>query len=161
MALSEGTLKAAALIEGIRKSMLERVSGLTEAEALTIPEGHRNNVHWHIGHMLHVQLAHWYVRRGVPLPVDPGFRKYFADGRSPADYDAGAPSFAMLMGIYREYSFDLVRKFGDILEAPLAKPFDYVNTHFATVADDLFLMIYHEGEHGPLVARLLRALGRE
>ena len=154
------TLKAVAILEGIRKDMLGRVSALSEEEALRVPEGHRNCVHWHIGHMLHVQLAHWYPRRGEALPVDPGFRKYFADGRSPRDYDAETPSFARLLEIYREYSFDLIRKYGGFLEAPLIKPFDYVNSHFATVADDLFLLLYHEGEHGPLVTRLLRALGK-
>lgn len=157
---SAGTLKAVAILEGIRKDVLARVANLTEAEALKVPEGHRNCVHWHIGHMLHVQLAHWYVRRGEALPVDPGFRKYFADGRSPQDYDEGTPSFASLLDIYREYSFDLIRKYGAFLEAPLIRPFDYVNSHFATVADDLFLLIYHEGEHGPLMTRILRALGK-
>lgn len=160
MELSAGSLKAIALIEGIRKNVLARVAGLTEEEALRVPEGHRNCVHWHIGHMLHVQLAHWYVRRGEALPVDVGFRKYFADGRSPADYDADTPAFARLLEIYREYSFGLAGKFGAFLEAPMTKPFDYVNTRFETVADDLYLLIYHEGEHGPLVTRLLRALGK-
>jgi hypothetical protein len=160
MGLSPGTLKAVSLLEGIRKDVLDRISGLSEAEALRVPEGHRNCVHWHIGHMLHVQLAHWYVRRGEPLPVDVGFRKYFADGRSPADYDEGIPTFAQLLGIYQEYSSELIRKFGSFLEAPLTKPFDYVHNHFATVDDDLFLLIFHEGEHGPLVTRLLRALGK-
>ncbi len=157
---SAGTVKAATLLEGIRKSVLARVGMLTEEEALRVPEGHRNCVHWHIGHILHVQLAHWYVRRGEPLPVDPGFRKYFADGRSPQDYDAETPSFTRLLEIYREYSFDLIRKYGGFLEAPFTRPFDYMNSHFATVADDLFLLIFHEGEHGPLLTRLLRALGK-
>jgi hypothetical protein len=160
MELSAGTLKAVSLIEGIRMDVWEKVSPLTEAEALRVPDGHRNCVHWHIGHMLHVQLAHWYVRRGEPLPVDLGFRKYFADGRSPADYDGDTPSFSRLLEVYREYSFDLVRKFGAILEAPLTKPFQYVRNQFNTVDDDLFLLIFHEGEHGPLVTRLLRALGK-
>jgi hypothetical protein len=154
------TLKAVALLEGIRKAVLANVGALTEAEALLVPEGHRNCVHWHIGHILHVQLAHWYVRRGEPLPVDPGFRKYFADGRSPLDYDEDTPSFASLLAIYRDYSFDLIRKYGGFLEEPLIRPFDYVNSRFATVSDDLFLLIYHEGEHGPMLARLLRALGK-
>lgn len=160
MELTAGTLKAAAILEGVRKDVLARVAYLAEAEAMRVPEGHRNSVHWHIGHILHVQLAHWYVRRGEALPVDVGFRKYFADGRSPRDYDADVPSFARLLEIYREYSSDLIPKFGAFLEAPLAKPFDYVNNRFASVSDDLFLLIYHEGEHGPLVTRLLRALGK-
>lgn len=160
MALTAGTLKAVAMIEGIRKEVLDRISDLSEEEALRVPPGHRNCVHWHIGHILHVQLAHWYVRRGEALPVDPGFRKYFAEGRSPADYDAGTPAFARLLDLYREYSFDLIRKFGDILQAPLTRPFDFVHNHFATVEDDLYLLIYHEGEHGPLLTRLLRALGK-
>jgi hypothetical protein len=159
-ALAPCTLKAVSLLEGIRKDALSRIQNLTEEEALRVPEGFRNCVHWHIGHMLHVQLAHWYVRRGQALPVDPGFRKYFRDGSSPADYDDRIPAFSRLLDIYREYSFGLAEKFTSILEAPLTQPFDYMNSHFATVSDDLHLLVYHEGEHYPMVSRLLKAMGK-
>ncbi len=150
-----GTLKVVSLLEGIRKQVLGHIQGLTEAQALLVPDGFRNSVHWHIGHMLHVQLAHWYVRRGEALPVDLGFRKYFRDGSSPENYDADTPTFTQVMDVYRNYSFDIVAKYGSILEAPLTQEFDYMNSHFSTVADDLYLLIYHEGEHYPMVQRLL------
>lgn len=152
------TRKAVSLLEGIRKDVLDRIGNLSEEEALRIPEGFRNCVHWHIGHMLHVQLAHWFVRRGEALPIDLGFRKYFRDGSSPADYDAATPSFAKLLETYREYSFGILEKFGPFLEAPMTKPFEYMNSHFATVADDLHLLIFHEGEHSPMINRLIKAM---
>ncbi len=152
------TVKAVSLLEGIRKDVLARIEHLTEAQALTVPAGFRNCVHWHIGHMLHVQLAHWFVRRGEALPVDLGFRKYFRDGSSPLDYDSETPSFARLLEAYREYSFGIVEKFGSFLEAPMTKPFDYMHSHFATVADDLLLLIFHEGEHSPMISRLIKAM---
>lgn len=154
------TLKTVALLEGIRKEILSLVEGLTEEEALRVPEGQRNCIHWHLGHMLHVQLAHWFVRRGEPLPVDLGFKKYFRDGMSPADYDAGIPTFARMLEVYREYSFGLAGKFGGILEARLAQPFDYMHSRFETVADDLYLLVFHEGEHHPMVRRVLKGLGK-
>jgi hypothetical protein len=158
MQLAPSTIKVISLLEGIRKNVLGLVQDLTEADARKIPDGFRNCIHWHIGHMLHVQLAHWYVRRGEPLPIDLGFRKYFRDGSSPENYDLDTPTFAQLLETYREYSINLVNKFGPILEQPLTQPFDYMNNHFATVSDDLYLLVYHEGEHYPMVSKLLKAL---
>lgn len=148
------------VLEGIRKDVLGRIGDLTEAEAGHVPADSRNSIHWNIGHILHVQLAHWYVRRGLALPVDPGFRKYFREGKSPADYDGDVPTFALLLDIYREYSLDLPRKFGGMLGESLTQPFDYLNTRYATVADDLHLLVFHEGEHFPKLTRLLKSLGK-
>jgi hypothetical protein len=148
------------VLEGIRRDVLGRIQNLTEAEAHNIPPDSRNSIHWNIGHILHVQLAHWYVRRGLALPVDPGFRTYFREGKSPADYDGDAPTFAALLDIYREYSLELPRNFGGLLREALTQPFDYLNTRYATIADDLHLLIFHEGEHFPKLNRLLKALGK-
>ena len=159
-AIGNSDCKALTVLEGIRKDVLGRIQNLTEAEAHHIPADSRNSIHWNIGHILHVQLAHWYVRRGQPLPVDPGFRTYFREGKSPADYDGSAPTFAKLLEIYREYSLDLPRKFGSLMQAELTQPFDYLNTRYATIADDLHLLVFHEGEHFPKLNRLLKALGK-
>jgi hypothetical protein len=148
------------MLEGVRKDVYSRIQPLTEEEAMRVPEGFRNSIHWNAGHILHVQLAHWFTRRGLPLPVDPGFRKYFREGKSPLDYDAETPTFARLLEIYREYSFDLERKFGALSSEPFTQPFDYLNSRYASVADDLHLMVFHEGEHYPMVKRLLKALGK-
>jgi uncharacterized damage-inducible protein DinB len=158
--LSPATLKSIAFLEGIRKDVLSRIEGLTEEEARRVPEGFRNSIHWNVGHILHVQLAHWYVRRGAPLPFDLGGPKYFREGKSPLDYDEDVPAFSRLLRVYREYSTGLAEKFGDFLEAPLAKPFDYMNARFETVADDLSLLVFHDGEHYPILKRLLKALGK-
>jgi uncharacterized damage-inducible protein DinB len=148
------------VLEGVRKDVLKRIDGLTETEAMAVPSGFRNSVHWNIGHLLHVQLAHWYVRRGKELPVDPGFRKYFREGKSPADYDGDVPGFAMLLDLYREYGTDLRGRFASILDEPLSQPFEYLNTRYATIRDDLQLLVFHEGEHFPMISRLLKALGK-
>lgn len=153
-------LNALTVLEGVRKDVHGRIQTLSEEEAIRVPEGFRNSVHWNIGHLLHVQLAHWFVRRGIPLPIDLGFRKYFREGMSPRDYDAYVPSFSSLLECHREYSFDLARKFGNILDAPLSEPFEYLNTRFVSVQDDLLLLVFHEGEHYPKILRLLKALGR-
>lgn len=155
---SSGTIKIISVLQNIRSAILIKIENLSEEQALCIPEGFRNNIHWHIGHILHVQLAHWYVRRGESLPIDLGFRRYFGDGKSPLDYDENTPSFAKLLEVYREYSFDLIEKFGPILEQTMTQPFDYLNGHFATVSDDLYLLVFHEGEHHPMLLRLLKAL---
>lgn len=153
-------LNALTVLEGVRKDVHGRILALSEEEAMRMPEGFRNSIHWHIGHLLHVQLAHWFVRRGLPLPVDLGFRRYFREGMSPLDYDDLVPTFATLLECHREYSFDLQRKFGSILEAPLSEPFDYLNSRFVSIQDDLHLLVFHEGEHYPMIKRLLRALGK-
>lgn len=156
--LSDSTLKSVSFLEGIRRDVFARIGSLPEAEAMRVPGGFRNSIHWHVGHILHVQLAHWYARRGKPLPVDLGWKTYFREGKSPADYDAAAPSYSDLLAVYREYSFDLVSRFGAMLEEPLSAPFDYLGGRFETVDDDLRLLLFHEGEHYVLVKRLLKAM---
>ncbi len=156
--VSLATEKIISVLQNIRSATLTKVENLSEEQAFFIPSGSKNNIHWHVGHILHVQLAHWYVRRGKPLPIDLGFKKYFADGKSPLDYDQQTPSFAQLLEVYKSYSFALVEHYGSILELPMTIPFDYLNGHFATVADDLYLLVFHEGEHHPMLMRLLKAL---
>lgn len=156
--LSPDTMKSIRFLEGIRKDVLSRIGGLSESQAMAVPEGCRNSVHWNVGHVLHVQLAHWYVRRGQPLPVDLGWKAYFREGKSPADYDAGTPSFSALLDVYGRYSFDLARTFGPMLEEPLTVPFGYLGARFESVDDDLRLLLFHEGEHYVIVKRILKAL---
>ncbi len=158
--LSVSTLKSLAFIEGIRRDVLDRVSGLSEEEALRVPDGSRNSVHWNLGHLLHVQLAHWYARRGVPLPLELGWKTYFREGKSPADYDADTPSWQALLAAYREFGTGLASKHGAMFEEPLTRPFDYLGTRFDTVDDGLRLLIFHEGEHFVIVKRILKAIGR-
>ncbi|MDB5105546.1 MAG: hypothetical protein JWP91_3235 [Fibrobacteres bacterium] len=151
------------VLEGVRKDVLRRIEGLGESDATAVPQGFRNSIHWNIGHLLHVQCAHWFVRRGLDLPndvADLGFRAYFREGKSPVDYDGLTPSFTRLLDAYRKYSLDLQANFGGLLAEPLTQPFDYLNTRYATVADDALLLVFHEGEHFPMINRLLKALGK-
>ncbi|MEO6094227.1 MAG: hypothetical protein ABIW76_00645 [Fibrobacteria bacterium] len=46
------------VLQGVSQEVLGRIGGLTEA--MTVPPGFRNSIHWNVGHLLHVQLAHWY-----------------------------------------------------------------------------------------------------
>jgi uncharacterized damage-inducible protein DinB len=158
--LAPSVLKSVEFLEGIRKDVAERLAPLSEEEALRVPAGSRNSVHWNVGHILHVHLAHWYTRRGQPMPVDYGWKVYFREGKSPADYDAGTPGWSLLLSLYREYSTGLAEKFRDLLGQPLSAPFTYLGTRFETIDDDLRLLIFHEGEHYVIVKRLLRAIGR-
>lgn len=158
--LTPATLQSVAFLEGIRRDVLSRIEGLTEAEAMAVPGGCRNSIHWNVGHILHVQLAHWYARRGRPLPVELGWKAYFREGKSPSDYDAATPAFSALLEVYRDFSFDLVRKHGSMLEEPMTLPFDYLGGRFETLADDLRLLLFHEGEHYVIFKRILKGLGR-
>lgn len=161
--LTAPTARILAMLEGIRRHRLKQFAALSESEAFHMPPGFRNNIHWHVGHLLHVQLAHWYVRRGLPLPEQAqpiDFKRYFRDGKSPADYDDDTPTFADLLALFRDYSEDLMGKYGDFLEAPMTQGFDYLGMEFKSLADDLYLLVYHEGEHGPMLDRLFKAIGK-
>lgn len=161
--LTSPTLRILAMLEGVRRHRLAQLEDLGETEATTMPPGFRNHIHWHIGHILHVQLAHWYIRRGLPLPPEAqgiDFKRYFRDGKSPLDYDAEVPTFARLLELYRAFSLDLAARYGDFLEAPMTEGFKYLGMDFRTVSDDLYLLLYHDGEHGPMLDRLLRAIGK-
>jgi hypothetical protein len=133
--------------EGVRRHLLELLADLPAEKALHIPPGETNHIHWHLGHLLHIQCSFLFTRCGLPSPLPRGFRDYFARGTSPETHDSLTPDWDELRMLARRHSVDLPARHGEKSELPLTRPFALMHVRAATVGEALSLLLVHEGEH--------------
>lgn len=145
-------------LEGVRRFLLDKLVPVPEREALAIPPGGRNHLHWHLGHLLYVQSSALYVRAGDPSPIPKSFRGYFGYGTSPAAYDSLVPDWDELLGRAREFSRDLPGRHAPRAGKPLRKPIELMNITARTVGEAVPFLLVHEGDHLSRVKLILSSL---
>lgn len=158
--MSQSALDYAVLLRDfrdLRAFSLKFVEGLSEAEALTRPEGFPNHPHWQLGHLLYTQGETLFTWCGLPTPF-PGFRDYFGLGTRPEDYDSLAPDWETLLKLARRHLDGLGAAVAGRLERPLSKPRKLMNVSMATAGETLPFLIAHEGEHIGHLKRLRAAI---
>jgi uncharacterized damage-inducible protein DinB len=141
--------------EGIRLQLLDSLAGLSEEKARRIPPGGKNHVHWHVGHLLHMQCSFLYTRCGLVSPLPRGFRDYFGRGTSAESHDSLTPDWDELLKLARRHSTDLAAKHGEKFSLPLGRPFALMNVRAVTVGEAMTLLLVHEGEHRARIHNLL------
>lgn len=67
----------------LRNNTLKSVQTLSIEQLNKIPEGHNNNIIWHIGHMMASQQILCYGRSGVELHLPTDFIDKYRKGTSP------------------------------------------------------------------------------
>ena len=76
------------MLAAIRAAFLKNVEGLTLEQLLFIPAGFRNNILWHLGHVVATQQSLHYKLSGLPLLVSEEFMENFRSGTSPEKWTA-------------------------------------------------------------------------
>ena len=112
----------------VRKTNIALIDTVDQSALETIPLGFNNNVYWHTGHLVTVQASLLYGRAGEPLPIDERFRKYFAKGTSPKDFDKARPTFDLIcyhLSISANHSF-----WGHLPYALKVYSADFADQHF-------------------------------
>ena len=71
----------------LRNNTLNRVETLSTEQLNRIPEGHNNNIIWHIGHMMASQQSLCYSRSGATPNLSMEFIDKFRKGTSPKGWD--------------------------------------------------------------------------
>lgn len=145
-------------LEGVRRFLLEKLAPISSKQALIIPPGFKNHLHWHLGHLLYVQSSALYVRAGDPTPIPKSYRDYFGFGTAPAVYDSLVPDWDELMAVAAEFSRDLVGKHGHRTGKPLIKPLKLMNIAAGTVGEAVPFLLVHEGDHLCRVKQFLAIL---
>jgi hypothetical protein len=132
------------------------------AEALTvIPEGWRNHLLWHIGHLTLVQQALIYGMSGTPMPMDGAdfkhFMTWFGRDSSPLDWKQ-VPEAAHVLELHDR----LWRSMGDDLAAERFQGYrpyaTAMGVTISTVEEALAFNNVHEGIHYGLMLRLKHAV---
>lgn len=75
------------LLLQLRNSTLNRVELLCTEQLNTIPEGHTNNIIWHLGHMMTSQQILCYGRSGATPLLSAEFMDKYRKGTSPQGWD--------------------------------------------------------------------------
>jgi hypothetical protein len=141
----------------LRAFALKLLGGIEERDAMHMPEGFRNHLHWQLGHLLYTQGTTLYEWCGLPTPFR-GFAPYFGLGTSPADFDSLVPDWDVLLMSARKHLASLPGEVAGRLERPLAKPYRLMNIAMATAGETLPFLIAHEGEHIAHIKRLRKAV---
>jgi len=71
----------------LRNNTLKRVETLSTEQLNRIPEGHNNNIIWHIGHMMASQQTLCYGRSGATPNLTTAFIEKYRKGTSPKGWD--------------------------------------------------------------------------
>ncbi len=141
----------------LRAFSLRFLQGMEEEEAMALPEGFRNNLHWQLGHLLFTQGTTLWDWCGRPSPF-PGFAPYFGLGTSPGEYDSLVPDWDTLLRLARKHLLSLPGEVAGRLQEPLGKPYKLMNLAMTTAGETLPFLIAHEGEHIAHIKRLRKAV---
>ncbi len=148
--------------EDLRAYTLSLLKPITTEQSACIPAGSKNNLQWHLGHLLLSQSACLYLWIGQPAPGGIGngkiFAGYFGQGTSPEKWDSLVPDWDALLKIAPEYSVGLAEKIEANWNNPYPKTFQFMNIKMNSVAESLPFLMAHEGDHIGQIKRLVKAV---
>lgn len=128
----------------------------------TVPHGLRNNIHWHLGHIITVQASLLYKRCDLELPVNPAYFDWFARGTSPGDWTPETTPFEALRNDAERL---LEQTRGDLdrcKDARYVKPITVTGgVKLASFADALEFLAIHEALHFGSMNVMKRILERQ
>jgi hypothetical protein len=142
-------------LKSYRQLYLQLTDGLTTEQLLKVPQGHRNNILWNLGHVVVSQQLLHYALAGRPMYVSEEWVGMFRKGTSPAGWST-PPDLAQI----RKLAIDLPER----IEADYAsgRHADY-NTYttsagvtLETIEDALEFNNFHEGLHLGVVMSLCK-----
>ncbi|MBO7748574.1 DinB family protein [Paenibacillus sp. MWE-103] len=134
----------------VRAQTLKLMEGVTEAQADVVPEGFRNHIRWHLGHIYVVldRYAHKYTE--LPLQAPAGWTALFEYGTSPltAPADAAWPSLRELEERLGGQIERIRLTFGEDIGQPVVSPYTTsAGMHLGTLEQFFSFNLYHEAMH--------------
>lgn len=137
-------------VQFVRGQTLKLMDGISETDADRLPEGFRNSLRWHFGHIYVVLERFAFRHLKLTEQYPEGYREAFETGTSPLDAPPGA-KLPTLPELAERLSDQIVRiraVLGDRLSERIDPP--YVTgsgKSLATPEEFLSFNLYHEGMH--------------
>lgn len=141
-----------------RGATLSVVGDVSETEADAIPNGFRNNIRWHLGHIYVVQENMMFGLSKLHRTLPEGYLDWFNRGTSPADWKTPPVSLDVLKEALRTQTDRIVETFHDKLDQPLVQPFELPGLVVTKVGELLNFSVFHEGQHMGIIKGLKYAL---
>jgi len=154
-------------LDFVRSQTLKWMDGLTEETADKIPEGFRNNIRWHFGHVYVVLERHCLQYSELPLHLPPGFKERFEFGTSPltvpASVTASVPTLEELKVLLQEQPERIRKALSHRMSEKVAQPYTTsAGMLLETSEQFLSFNLFHEGMHLSVIklyTSLLRSSG--
>lgn len=132
----------------IRKGTLHTASDVSEAQAAHIPPGFRNNICWHLGHILVIQEFLLFRLTGEALLLTEDYFRMFGRGTKPADWQAAPPSLDTLRALLNTQTTRIEETFRSRLGETARRPFVLrEGVEMKTIGEILNFSLIHEGMH--------------
>lgn len=152
-ALRDQTLKT-------REMMVKLLKGIGAERADTMPPTWRNNARWHAGHLVITPRLLTFELTKEPLGVSENYRKWFAKGSSPKDWELDTiPSYAELVESIVPTSETLFEAFRERFDSAFPQSYTTsVGVVLKTPCEALNFILAHDGIHLGLLLALRRGL---
>ena len=142
----------------IRQFILRLTDGLSPAQLRTIPDGERNHILWHLGHLVVTQQLLTYGLAGLPLLAPEALVAQCRKGTAPADWDDEGPDpdevKRLLVALPQQFDADRASgAFTDFREYPTS-----TGVVLRSLDDAVQFNLFHEGLHASAIARQRRAV---
>lgn len=141
------SLPALDILTATRRWVLSLIEDLPEATLRDVPQGHRNNLLWNIGHVAYVEAVFLYEDHGLENPLPKEYAVWFSRGSSPADWPADLPvadvlarSRALHEQVLQDFAADRFQDFKGRTVMSLNLP-------LATTEAAVAFLAMHEGVH--------------
>ena len=107
------------------------------------PTGSRNNLHWHIGHVLVVTEMFLFNYPKGSNNIPESYNELFKTGSKPADWSGNEPSVSELTNHLEQQ----LERINALTDDDLAKEIPFTFGDFKTYGELYELAIHHEAEH--------------
>ncbi|CAH1210836.1 Peptide methionine sulfoxide reductase MsrA [Paenibacillus allorhizoplanae] len=110
-----------------------------------IPEGYKNNVHWHLGHVLYIAQFDVLGLSNQHLVLPESYKTFFAYGTKPMDWKEEPPEWDVLIAhlkVLRNYIHDTLQ---DKLDEPVSENFLRAETIGELIYATTLHVSYHQG----------------
>lgn len=134
------------MLHAIRRAFVRSTEDLTEEQLLFIPAGFRNNILWHLGHVVATQQNLHYHFAGLPMHVSDELVSNFKPGTSPEAWTT-TPDVDEV----RRLLLSLPEQLASDYAAGIFNQYQEFTTRtgirLGTIEDALDFALFHEGIH--------------
>lgn len=147
-------------VNDVRQRTMNLIEGLSDSDLETVPDGFRNNLKWHLGHLFTTQETLLFKLTGENGKLPEHYGELFSNGTSPLTWgEKEVPDTSEIIELLKEQPKRLENTFSTRLDESLKKTFkNSSGVIFSTVEDIFHFSIFHEGFHHGYMTALKRVI---
>ncbi|WP_179136023.1 DinB family protein [Paenibacillus sp. 32352] len=144
------------ILKNRHHQLVELAAQCPEDKRNHVPEGFKNSIHWHIGHVLTVTEFHVFGLSEFALnkKLPANYQDFFAYGTKPADWQSEPPAWDVLIDQLRKQP-DEIR---ELLESKLDMPVKENFLKAETFGELIVSTVLHVTDHIGFVSAILKTL---